>query len=432
MVGLFTALNRRLTTPPRETSRERYWVPTRDQTSGIWMDADEAIRISAVWACVTVIAKAIASSDWAVFREDEAGNREPQKGTTVWKLLNLRPNDEMTPYAYRVAILIQALVYGNSFSEIERDMMGRAVALWPLYPDRCCLERDTATGKLVLRVNNQDGGIATLPYADVFHVHGPSLDGVAGFDLVKLAARSLAQNAAAERFSSSFYANGAAVGGILKSAANIGAEKRKELREEVSARHKGPDKAFNFMVLDGGLDFQKLTVDPEQAQFVETRYFLIEETCRWFGVPPHKIAHLLRATNNNIEHQGLEFVRDALTPWCESLRQEADWKLVAGSGRFLRTRIDTDWLSAGDAKSRAETDSILVMAGIKLRNEARRDRGLNSLGADGDVPTVNPGTTALPIALAAPAKSAPPPAEDDPPANAPPTARKLNGHAPHA
>jgi len=415
---LTSILSMRRTAPEQVSSRDRV-VSMGGRVAGVFMNADEALRLSVVWACVTIIAKSIAASEWDVFVEDPNGNRASQKSTTTWKLLNLRPNDEMIPFAFREAMLIQALVYGNAFAEIERDGMGRAVALWPIVADRAILERDRATGRLVLRVMNGDRGETILPYADVYHLHGPSLDGVAGFDMVAIAARALAHSAAAERFGAAFYGNGTTFGGVLEDTGDTSVEKLDFIREQIEQRHRGPDRAFKFLILTGGMKWASTSTTPEEAQFVESRQFMVAEVCRYFGVPPHKVQHLINATFSNIEHQGLEFSRDALTPWCERMRQEADWKLVPGSGRFLRTRINIDWLSEGDAKSRAETDGVLVTAGIKTRNEARKDRGLNTLGPDGDVPTVNPGTTALPIALKPPEPKPIPaaPAPTEPPAD---------------
>lgn len=443
--GLGQAMALRVTTPQRETSRDHFVQLGPKATAGIWMTADEALRLSAVWACVTVIAKNIAACEWEVFTEAPNGDRTQMKGTITWRLLNLRPNDEMIPFAFREALVILALVYGNGYAEIERDLAARPYALWPLSPDRSLLGRDSRTGSLVLNVAQAEGGNVTLPYADVFHLHGPSIDGIAGFDLVKVAARSLALAAAEERFGTAFFANNATFGGVLASEQKLGPEKIQEMKDQVAANH-SRDKAWSWMVVDSGLKVQSISTAPEHAQMIEARYLQIEEVCRWFGVPPHKIAHLLRSTNNNIEAQGIEFERDAIIPWCERLRQEADWKLIPGTGRFLRTRLSTEWLSAGDAKTRAETDSILVTAGIKLRNQARRDRNWNSLGPEGDVPTVNPGTTALKEALK-PKPLAPPKPPIDPnadpnadpnvdpaaaptePTPSPPSSRRLRGPA---
>ena len=405
----------RRTTPPVETSRERVYY-LGPQVSGIRMTHDDAIRLSAVWACVTVIAKSIASSSWEVFRDDDEGNRDYQRNSVTWRLLNVRPNNEMTPFAFREAMVIQALLWGNAYAEIERDILGRPAALWPLMPERCCLER-LPTGQLMVRVDNHSKEATYLDYRDVFHVHGPSVDGLEGFDTVSVAARSLALSAAAETFASAFYGNGTQMGGILTSPNNMSPEQVKDLREQLDGRHKGPDNAHKFLLAQGGMTYSKLTVDPDTAQFIETRFFLVEEVCRWFSVPPHKIAHLLRATNNNIEHQGIEFVRDALTPWCERLRQEADWKLIPGSGRLMRTRIDTDWLAEGDAKSKADTDSVYANNGIKDRNEIRRSRGLNARDGAGEL-TVQLAMTTLdkigqePVAPPAPTPAADPSEEE--------------------
>lgn len=395
-MGLFSwgarVFGLRRSDPPPETSRERVYF-FGQQVAGVRMTHDDALRLSAVWACVTVISKAIASCPWEAFTEDDAGNRMYRRSSRVWGLLNIRPNPEMTPFAFREAALIQSLLWGNFYAEIERDVAGRPVAIWPISAERCCLER-FPNGRLMVRIDNHDGGIIYLEYKDVFHIHGPSIDGLEGFDAVVLAARSLAHAAAAETFGSAFYGNGTQMGGVLTAPHNLSPEAKAELRESLNARHQGPENAFKFMLAEGGMQYEKLTVDPETAQFIETRQFLVEEVCRWFGVPPHKVQHLLRATFNNIEHLGIEFVRDALIPWCERLRQEADWKLVPGSMRGMRTRIDTDWLAEGDAKSKAETDAQLVQNGLLTRNEARRRRGLNT-HPDADDLTVQVNMTTL-------------------------------------
>jgi len=358
------------------------------------MTAEESLRLSAVWACVTVIAKSLASSHWDVFLEQPNGDRQPRRNTIAYRLLNDRPNPEMSAFGYREAALIQALIYGNFFAEIELTRGGLPAALWPIPPDRSNLERNEA-GDLVVRVTGQGSPDVDLAYADVYHLRGPGLDGLLGFDIVSLAARSFAHNAAAERFGQSFYGNGTQMGGVLSSDANMTAEQMNEMRKQVNERHQGPDNAFKFMFLGGGTKYQALNATPNDAQFLETRFFLVEEVCRWFGVPPHKIAHLLRATNNNIEHQGIEFVRDALVPWAERMAQEANFKLIPVNFRGIRTRLDLDWLAEGDATSKARTDSVLVQNGLITRNEARKARGRNTVGPDGDKLTVQLNMTTL-------------------------------------
>lgn len=413
----------RRTAADRTLSKDRViWIGPK--VAGVWVTPDEALRLSAVWACVSVISKALASCRVDVFREDERGNRESLPlNFGIWRLLNLRPNPETTAFAFREAAYIQALIYGNFYAEIERDMMGRPVALWPLAAERCCLERDDATQQLVLRVQNMDRAETVLPYDDVFHLHGPGVDGLCGFDTVSMAARSLAHLAAVERFGLAFYGNGTSMGGVLHTEQKLSPERVKEIREAVNAQHQGPDKAFKFLLLDGGLQWQSTSVEPDKAQYVEGKVQLILEVCRWFGVPPHKIAELSRSTFSNIEHQGLEFVRDALTPWAERFAQEADWKLILANN--VGTRIELEWLAEGDAKSKADTDSVLVQNGLLSRNEARKRRGLNNLGPDGDKLTVQSNLTLLEKVgenlpgqgdAGGPPADSPPDGEDTPPA----------------
>lgn len=144
--------------------------------------------------------------------------------------------------------------------------------------------------------------------------------------------------------------------------------------------HQGPSKAYRIGVLRGGLKWQQTSVDPEKAQLVEAEYAAIEKICRWFGVPPHKVAHLLRATFSNIEEQSIEFVKDTVTPWAERMRQEADAKLMPFGNRLLRTRFELDWLREGKAEDTAKADAQLVMNGITTRDEVRAKRALNQYG----------------------------------------------------
>jgi len=392
--GLRTLLAARRTQPNPEFSGERViWLPSK-HLGGIRMTPDDALQLSAVWACVTVISKALASCDWEVFLERDNGDRIPRRQLTTYRLLNDSPNTETGAFNFMEAMYIQALVWGNFYAEIEKDRGGRPVALWPLAPERCTLERES-DNRLVLVVRNRADGETVLDYSEeVFHVHGPGVDGLSGFDTVTMAARTLAHSAAAERFGQSFYHNNTQLGGMLSFDQNLNKETRTSVKEAIEGGHKGSDKAWGLLVLDNGPKYHSFGTEPEKAQFIETRFLLIEEVCRIFGVPPHKVAHLLRATFSNIEEQSIEFVRDALTPWAERAAQEVNRKLLR-PWPAIRARLDLDWAAEGNAKSKAETDSILVQNGIINRNEARKRRGFNTIGPDGDKYTVQVNMTTL-------------------------------------
>ena len=419
-------------TQPERTPGETRFIMLPSQVGGVRVNEETSLQISAVWACVTVISKAIAASAWDVFQEQKDGNRESAHDSRVFRLLNIAPNSEMTAYEFREALLISALMWQGAYAEIERDDVGRASALWPINPDR--VTPDRFDGRLVYRIWNQAGVETVLEARNVFRIHGPSIDGLVGYRIARLAARSFGHSIAAETFGAAFYGNGTNPGGALETDANLTPEQVQEFRETLAAQHQGPDRSHRNLILSGGFKWKPMGVNPEQSQFVETRQHLIEEVARWFGVPPHKIQHLLRATFNNIEEQGLEFVRDALTPWTERLRQEADKKLVPRNRPNMRTRIELDWLSEGNAEKKAKADAMLVANGIQSRNEVRKRRGLNTV-PDGDKFTVQLNMTTLEKIGEEPAPPEPPPDEDDEDEEDDTEglertlARKLNGHA---
>lgn len=391
------------------------------------MSAEEALRLAAIWACITVIAKAIGSCGWDVFAEDAAGNRKPRKDTATWARLNVEPNPETIAYRFREAQLIQAMVWGNSYAEVERTLGGAPAAIWLLDPERCKLIRDLADGRLKLEVRNAGGRAdSVLDYDDVFHLAGPSCDGIAGYQPVVMALRTLAQMRAADVFQASLFENRYSFGHKIKSAANISADAKREIIEALDEEARGPANAGAIFFAEGGLDIEALQLNAEDGQFAELRAFLIEEACRWYGVPPHKVAHLKSATFSNMEQLAIEFVRDAVVPWCERLRQEADRKLLHGNARFLRSRIDTEWLSEGDAKTKSEVDASDFRSGLATANEIRRRRGRNTVGPEGDALLVQ--SQMVPLKQVAEGRAAPaaPPPDGDPVAP-PMPANKLNG-----
>lgn len=407
---------------------------------GIRLTAYEALRLSVVWACVSVIAKAIASSDWDILYEKPNGDRDYQRNSPIYRLLNVRPNREMTPFAFHETMLMKALIWGESFAEIEFDVVGRPAALWPLDPDRCLLVRGFTdktgqfnyswSGELFLRYTNFDKPNTFLPYADVYHIHGMSIDGICGLNMVDVAAKPLLMMMASESFRLKFYQNGATLGGIL-STENLSTTEAEldAVKKNIEERVTGVDNAFNFLVLGGGFKWEALTPDFDKAQFIETNYFLIEEACRYWGVPPHKVAHLLRATFSNIEHQGIEFKRDGLKPWAKRCEQEVDYKLLPAGP--VSICINLDWAAEGDAKSVAETDAIIVSNGLMTRNAVNRKRGRNSIGPNGDVITIAANMTTLQRVIDGPPTPPPAPAPGAPPndPNAPDNNPDGNGQA---
>lgn len=388
-----------------------YMVPYA--AAGVRLTEEETLQLSAVWGCIDAIGKAIASCDWNIFEPQARARREQLYDDPLHWVLNTRPNPELTAIALREFLLYQAIPYGNAYAEIVKDRAGRVAQLWPLDQARVRPRRDAASQQLVYDYLQPDGTVVTLAASRVFHLRGPSIDGLLGDNLVARAAKSLSAAAAAERYTASFFGRGAQPGGVIEVPGKLDPDTHKRLKADWEEKRGGPENAHRPLFLEGGWKFTPVTTEPGKSQLVESRQFSVEEICRWFGVPPHKVQHLLRATFSNIEHLSIEFVRDALRPWCKRLEQEADFKLfpqARGPWRF--TEIDTAPLSFGDALSRAQAHAVWRQNGIMSANEIRMREGLNDAGDDGDVLLVQSNLTTVQRLLAPPAPAPALPAGD--------------------
>lgn len=384
--------------------------------AGINLTGDQSLSLSTVWACIDIIAKSIAAAHWDIYEPVLNTNRRRCLDAD-WKtwMLNTRPNPEMTAIGFREALLFQAIPYGNAYAEIVRDAGGRVTQLWPLMTDRMNLRRDPKTWELQYHYVQPDGTELVFPAARIFHLRGPGLWGLMGDNVVARAAKTLGVAAAQERFSASFFGQGAQPGGVLEFPGKLDAETHKRLKEDWANKFKGPDNAHKPLILESGMKFTAISVDPQKSQLVEEKKFSVEEICRWFGVPPHKVQHLEHATFSNIEHSSIEFVRDALRPWERRLCQEADFKLFDQNRAPWRyTEIDLRPLTQGDAQSRSLAQASWRQNGIMSANEIRQQEGLDDCGDDGDVLIVQSNMTTIEKILNPPAPGTEPDPELDP------------------
>lgn len=360
--------------------------------AGVRVTHDRAMMVAAIWACIDVISAALSASNWNVYGgvRDSAQNKTMLENDGLHYVLNTRFNPEMTAQSGKRALGIAAVGYGNGYAEIEYDMAGRIVALWPISPDRVELRRDWGTGRLFYRVT-QDmmGGFVDMDPSDIYHVRGASLTGLSGDDVVAKAIQSIAMAIALDQFGASYFANGAHLGGTLSYTGTLDDPAFDRLNKQFNEKHKGARNANKTGILEAGMTYTPFDSDAEKSQMVDSKYQSIEEICRWFRVPPHKIAHLLRATNNNIEHQGLEFSRDTIRPWKIEIEQEADYKLIPTRGPRKFIEIDTDWMAEGDYKSRMEGYQIGRGMGVFSANDVLRKLGENTIGEEGDIRIVN-------------------------------------------
>jgi HK97 family phage portal protein len=284
----------------------------------------------------------------------------------------------MTPFQFKHHLAVQVETWGNAYVEIQRDLQGRAMWLWPITADRVTPKR-TESGAIVYEVANAGGASSSIEAANMLHIRGMGFDGLVGYSPIRMAAESIGLGQAMENFGASFFKNGANMGGILSHPQKLGKDGKKNLEESLQKNHSGA-KAGRWMVLEEGMTAQRMSVPPDEAQFLESRKFQVEEICRWFGVPPHKVGALDRATWNNIEHQALEFVTDTIQPLVTQIEEEANLKLFGRVNRgVLYSKFNMAALLRGDSKSRWEVYEIAHRNGLLSADEVRAFEELNPL-----------------------------------------------------
>lgn len=410
-------------------------------TVGINVHApEEFLKVSTVWRCVQLKSNAVATLPWDVMRPTAAGGKErvrkPAAGSEIADILNRRPNPEMTAFSFRTTVMQHKLLYGNFYGEIEFDMAGRPIAIWPIAPDRVEPCRDEV-GSLFYRVSNPRGGMDEIDPSRVFHVPGLSWDGVRGYSVLEVGMQSLGGAYAMERFAGRYFGSGMQTSGIVEVPPGIvlGKDGVETLRAEFKRRFQGWQNAQEPVILDQGMKYTPAQTEPDKSQLLDTRKFSVFDVCRWFGVPPYLAFASDEEPRANVETQSREFLMYGLDPEIVALEQEADRKLFGAYKQDLTTRMNTDEFQRGDLKSRSEFYTAMRHLGVFSVNDILELEGRDTIGPEGDVRVMQ--VQFQPIGPdGAPASIEPQPApeqdrqeddgEDDIP---PPPAAKMNGKA---
>lgn len=396
--------------PGGETS---FWFGGRT-TAGVYIDGDTMLRNPVVWACVQYLTRAVGQLPWRVLQEEEnGGNKRVPRHPVDW-LIHKRPNAEMGAMTFRQTLLTAALTRGNGYAEIQRDARGVPVALWPIATDRVQPKRREDDGSLFYRVNN-GGGFVDIDAMNMFHLRGfPGPDGVVGLDVMTYAAQTIGWAQATEMFGASFFGEGLNPAGVVQTPKGMSAEGKKQLEHEFDKKLKGPRKSNKTIFLDEGMTWTRVSSEPDKAQFIETMQHQVDTICRFFGVPPHKVMHLLRATFSNIEHQSIEVVTDSVAPWCKLFEEEADYKLFGASNRQgFFTKLYLQALLRGDSASRATFYKTMVETGAFTANMILLLEDMNPIGPKGDKHVMQSQYTTLERIGEEPVKQIAAPAADD-------------------
>lgn len=365
--------------------------------SGKTVNETTALQISAVFACCKILAESVACLPLHVYRQDGKGNKALATEHPLYYLLHDSPNPEMTAYTFKENTMLHLLLNGNAYSQLHRDNAGRVIGLYPLIANRMTIQRDDDSGEIVYTYRPTTGenkhmktpAEVTLRREDVLHIPALGFDGIQGYSPIAMARNAIGVAMATEEFGAKFFENGARPSGILKVPHVL--KDPQKLSESWQSAYGGAN-AGKVAVLEEGVEFQQLSVNQNDAQFLETRKFQIAEIARIFRVPLHMLNELDRATFSNITQQSLEFVVYTLTPWLVRLEQSFNKTLftVAERGSYF-VKFSVEGFLRGDYETRMKGYSTALQSGIMSVNEVRELEDLNAIPADegGELHLVN-------------------------------------------
>ena len=426
-------------------------------TAGKHVNERSAMQMTAVYSCVRILSEAVAGLPLHLYRYNDDGGKEKALDHPLYRLLHDEPNPEMTSFIFRETLMTHLLLWGNAYAQIVRNGHGEVLGLYPLMPSKMTVDRD-AKGELFYRYQRttEDSPATGKPEMvyldphDVLHIPGLGFDGLVGYSPIAMAKNAIGMAIACEEYGAKFFANGANPGGVLEHPSTL--KDPQKVRESWNSVFQGSGNSHRIAVLEEGMKFQSISISNEQAQFLETRKFQIDEIARIFRVPPHMVGDLEKSSFSNIEQQSLEFVMYTLRPWLVRWEQNLARALFSDAEKpKMFCKFNVDGLLRGDYVSRMNGYAVGRQNGWMSANDIRSLEDLDPIpeAEGGDLYLVNGNFCKLQDAGSAYSKGQPtepssePPAEeqppDDPPAEEPdnarkrkrPTQRKPKGDPPH-
>jgi HK97 family phage portal protein len=357
-----------------------------DSATGLRINKNSALKYTPFWSAVRIISGTIGALPFLVYKRinDEDKEREPKH--PIYKMLHDRPNDYMDSLTFLETRMAHVLTYGNGYAEIQRDGGGRPIHLWPLLPNRTKRVIDKDTEIPYYEIILPDNTKTTLPDYNVLHIKGLGFDGLTGYDVVSYHKQAIAYGMAVKEYGARFFGNNASPGGALEVPEELSDEAHKRLKESWRESHQGLTEAHHIAILEDGTKFNKIGIDPEQAQAIEVQKWTVDDCSRIFQIPPHMLASMEYSKYNNVEQLEIEFVKRTMLYWFRKLELECNYKLFMPSeyGKYF-SEILYDGLLRGDIKTRYECYRIGKMSGFLSTDDILRKENMNSIGPAGDI-----------------------------------------------
>lgn len=392
LTGLFKSRDK----PQNRTPGSSYAFFLGGSTSGKAVTERSAMQMTAVYSCVRILAEAIAGLPLHLYRYTPDGSKVKAVDHPLYLLLHDEPNPEMSSFVFRETLMTHLLLWGNAYAQIIRNGKGEVIALYPLMPNRMSVDRDEH-GQLYYtytRASDEaptmNGMTVLLSPSDVLHIPGLGFDGLVGYSPIAMAKNAIGLAIATEEYGAKFFANGAAPSGVLEHPGTIKDPSR--VREAWMSQFGGSANSGKVAVLEEGMKYTPISISPEQAQFLETRKFQINEIARIFRIPPHMVGDLEKSSFSNIEQQSLEFVKYTLDPWVIRWEQSIQRALLRPEEkkRYF-AKFNVEGLLRGDYQSRMNGYAVARQNGWMSANDIRELENLDRIPAEagGDLYLVN-------------------------------------------
>ena len=395
-MGFFSGLFKSRDKPQNRTTGSNYAFFMGGTTSGKAVTERSAMQMTAVYSCVRILSEAVAGLPLHLYKYMDSGGKAMALDHPLYHLLHDEPNPEMSSFVFRETLMTHLLLWGNAYAQIIHNGKNEIVALYPLMPNKMSVDRDEGGRLYYTYYRGSDEAIknkefaVTLQPSDVLHIPGLGFDGLVGYSPIAMAKNAIGMAIACEEYGAKFFANGAAPGGVLEHPGTIKDPQR--VRESWQSTFGGSGNANKIAVLEEGMKYTPIGISPEQAQFLETRKFQINEIARIFRVPPHMVGDLEKSSFSNIEQQSLEFVKYTLDPWVIRWEQSIQRSLLSSDEKAAYfVKFNLEGLLRGDYQSRMNGYAIGRQNGWMSANDIRELENLDRIPAEdgGDLYLIN-------------------------------------------
>ena len=351
-------------------------------SSGKRVNERSAMQMTAVYSCVRILSEAVASLPLHVYERTSTGTAKAVKHP-LYKVLHDEPNLEMTSFVFRETLMTHLLLWGNAYAQIIRNGKGEVLGLYPLMPDRMRVDRDES-GQIFYEYTLNDSDVLAgketsvkLKPFDVLHIPGLGFDGLVGYSPIAMAKNAIGMAIATEEYGASFFANGATPSGILEYPGTV--KDPSGMRDSWNKGFSGSN-SHKIAILEEGMKYTPISISPNEAQFLETRKFQINEIARIFRVPPHMVGDLEKSSFSNIEQQSLEFVKYTLDPWVARFEQSITRRLFTDKEKeTYYVKFNVDGLLRGDYQSRMNGYATARQNGWMSANDIRQLENLDKI-----------------------------------------------------